>query len=273
MTDSNAGPAGTVLVVGGGIAGLTAAVEAAETGSEVYLVEKGPSLGGRVARMHRYFPKLCPPSCGLEILLKRVRTNPRLRVLTLAEVTSISGQPGDLEVKLAIAPRYVNERCTACGDCIAVCPGQRRDEFNYGVGTTRAVYLPQPLGFPVRFAIERGACPPGCSLCVGVCRPNAIELEAQPQSLTLRVGAVVLATGWQPYDARKLPELGFGLHADVVTNVMFERLAAADGPTQGRILRPSDGKAPAHVTFVQCAGSRDEKHLPYCSAVCCMDSL
>jgi quinone-modifying oxidoreductase, subunit QmoA len=273
MTDSNAGPAGTVLVVGGGIAGLTAAVEAAETGSEVYLVEKGPSLGGRVARMHRYFPKLCPPSCGLEILLKRVRTSPRLHVLTLAEVISIGGQPGDLEVKLAIAPRYVNERCTACGDCIPVCPGERRDEFNYGVGTTRAVYLPQPLGFPVRFAIDRAACPPGCELCVSMCKPNAIELGAQPQSLTLRVGAVVLATGWQPYDARKLPELGFGQHADVVTNVMFERLAAADGPTQGRILRPSDGKPPAHVTFVQCAGSRDEKHLPYCSAVCCMASL
>lgn len=273
MTESSAGPAGTVLVVGGGIAGLTTAVEAAETGCEVTLVEKGPSLGGRVARMHRYFPKLCPPSCGLEILLKRVRNNPKLRVLTLAEVTSISGQPGDLEVKLALSPRYVNEKCTACGDCTAVCPAERQDEFNYGIGKTKAIYLPQPLGFPVRFAIDRPVCPPGCDKCVAACRPQAVELGMQPQALTLRVGAVVLATGWQPYDARKLEGLGFGELPDVVTNVIFERLAAADGPTQGRILRPSDGKAPAHVTFVQCAGSRDEKHLPYCSAVCCVASL
>jgi quinone-modifying oxidoreductase subunit QmoA len=273
MTESTAGPAGTILVVGGGIAGLTVAVEAAETGSEVYLVEKGPSLGGRVARMHRYFPKLCPPSCGLEILLKRVRNNPKLRVFTLAEVTSIRGQPGDLEVKLAIAPRYVNQQCTACGDCTAVCPAERQDEFNYGLGKTKAIYLPQLLAFPMRFAIDRGACPPGCDKCVAACQPHAIELGMQPQDLTLRVGAVVLATGWQPYDARKLEGLGFGEQPDVLTNVVFERLAAADGPTQGRILRPSDGKPPAHVTFVQCAGSRDEKHLPYCSAVCCGASL
>jgi heterodisulfide reductase subunit A-like polyferredoxin len=259
--------------VGGGIAGITAAVEVAETGGEVYLVEKGPSLGGRVARMHRYFPKLCPPSCGLEILLKRVRSNPKLHVLTLAEVASISGQPGDLEVKLVIAPRFVDEKCTACGDCVAVCPAERPNDFNYGLGSTKAIYLPQPLAFPVRFAIDRGVCPPGCDRCVAACKPNAIDLGMQPQSLTLRVGSVVLATGWRPYDARKLPGLGFGEHADVVTNVVFERLAASDGPTQGRILRPSDGKAPAHVTFVQCAGSRDEKHLPYCSAVCCMASL
>ena len=273
MTEPTAGPRGTILVVGGGIAGLTAAIEAAEAGNEVFLVEKSASLGGRVARMYRYFPKLCPPACGLEITLKRLRTSPQNRVLTLAEVTSIQGAPGDLEVKIQQSPRYVNERCTACGDCVAACPVERPDDYNYGLSSTKAIHLPQTLSHPVRFVVERDACPPDCDKCVAACKPEAIELDMKPQTLTLRVGSVVMATGWQPYDAGKLPELGFGEHKDVITNVMMERLASPDGPTQGRITRPSDGKPPAHVTFVQCAGSRDEKHLPYCSAVCCLASL
>jgi quinone-modifying oxidoreductase subunit QmoA len=273
MTEQTAGPRGTILVVGGGISGLTAAIEAAEAGSEVFLVEKAATLGGRVARMYRYFPKLCPPACGLEITLKRVRTNPQIHVLTLAEVTSIRGEPGDLEIQLQIAPRYVNDRCTACGDCVAVCPAERSDDLNYGLASTKAIYLPMKQGYPMRYVIDRTACPAGCEKCVPVCAPKAIELDMKPQNLTLRVGSVVVATGWQPYDASKLAELGFGDHKDVISNVMMERLAAPDGPTQGRITRPSDGKPPAHVTFVQCAGSRDEKHLPYCSAVCCLASL
>ncbi|HEY3359265.1 MAG TPA: FAD-dependent oxidoreductase [Polyangia bacterium] len=274
MTTVGVGPAsGTIMVVGGGIAGLTAALEAAEADHDVVLVEKAESLGGRVARMHRYFPKLCPPSCGLEINLRRVRTNPRIQVLTLAELTAVTGQPGNLEATVRVAPRFVTERCTACGDCLAACPATRPDTFNYGIGTTKAVYLPHALAYPHRFAIDRAACPAGCAACAKACGYGAVDLAMAPRTLTLKVGAVVLATGWEPYDAARLDGLGYGQYPDVITNVMLERLAAPSGPTAGRITRPSDGKAPAHVTFVQCAGSRDEKHLPYCSAVCCLASL
>jgi heterodisulfide reductase subunit A-like polyferredoxin len=274
MTQHDSGQAsGTILVVGGGIAGLTAALEAAEAGHDVVLVEKTASLGGRVARMYRYFPKLCPPSCGLEINLKRLRQNPRIRVFTLAEVTGVSGQPGKLEVALAVAPRFVTERCTACGDCEAVCPASRPDVGNYGLGTTKAIYLPHGLAYPHRHVIDRAACQAGCTACATACKVGAVDLAMAPQPMTLTVGAIVVATGWEPYDARRLEGLGFGQHPDVITNVMLERLAAPGGPTQGKITRRSDGQAPAHVTFVQCAGSRDEKHLPYCSAVCCLASL
>lgn len=273
MTEQSAGPRGTILVVGGGIAGLTVAVETAEMGSEVFLIEKSATLGGRVGRMHRYFPKLCPPSCGLEILLKRLRNQPKIHVFTLSEVRRVKGKPGDLEVKIKQRPRFVNERCTACGDCVQVCPAERPDEANFGFGKTKAIYLPQLQSHPVRYVVDRDACPPDCDLCVAACKPKAIELDMESQKLTLRVGSVVMATGWQPYDATKLDDLGFGEHPDVITNVMMERLAAPGGPTQGKITRPSDGKPPSHVTFVQCAGSRDEAHLPYCSAVCCSASL
>ena len=262
-----------VLVIGGGIAGLTTAVEAAEAGCEVILAEKGPSLGGRVAQMHQYFPKLCPPACGLEINYKRLRSNPRISVLTLAEVESIAGAPGDFTVTLRLAPRHVTEACTACGACAKVCPAERRDEFNFGLSKTRAAYLPHPMAFPELYAIDRAACPPGCQACADACAYGAVKLDQTQERRTFHVAAVVAATGWKPYDATRLENLGFGKYPNVVTNVILERLAASEGPTGGRILRPSDGQPPQSVIFVQCAGSRDENHLPYCSAVCCAASL
>jgi quinone-modifying oxidoreductase subunit QmoA len=262
-----------VLVIGGGIAGLTAALELAEAGAEVLLVEKAPYLGGRVARTSLYFPKLCPPDCGLEINFKRLKNNPRIQVLTLAEVESLRGEPGHFEVTVRIKPRYVNDLCTACGECTAACPAERADEFNCGLAKTKAVYLPYTNAFPAQYVIERSACPQGCSACADACRYGAVDLAQQEERRTLHVSAVVAATGWAPYDASKLETLGYGKFPNVVTNVMLERMAAANGPTGGKILRPSDGAELRSVAFAQCAGSRDEKHLPYCSAVCCPASL
>jgi quinone-modifying oxidoreductase subunit QmoA len=262
-----------VLVIGGGIAGMTAAVELADTGANVILVEKTASLGGRVARMHQYFPKLCPPVCGLEMHYRRLRSQQAITVLTLAEVVGLAGSPGAYEVTVRMEPRYVTDACTLCGACVTPCPAERRDEFNYGMAATKAAYLPHGMAYPQLYAIDRDACRAGCSACQEACTYGAIRLDAEAEVRKFKVGAIVAAPGWKPYDASKLVHLGFGKCRNVVTNVMLERLAAADGPTAGRILRPSDGKEPRTVAFVQCAGSRDENHLPYCSAACCAASV
>ena len=263
---------GCILVIGGGISGLTAAIEAAEAGYSVYLVEKRPYLGGRVIQMNRYFPKLCPPQCGFEINMRRLRDSKRVRVFTNAEVVEVSGQPGNFDVTVKINPRYVTDACTACGECVNACPAERPDDFNYGLSTTKAIYLPHEMAFPFKYVIDREYCQEGCSACVNACKYNAIDLNEQAKTMNLKVGAIVVATGWKPYDAKKLTNL-LPDHPNVITNVQFERLASISGPTKGKILRPSDGKEVESVAFVQCAGSRDENHLPYCSAICCLASL
>jgi len=264
----------SILVIGGGISGITSAVEAAEVGYHVFLVEKNPYLGGRVSRANQYFPKLCSPSCGLEINFKRIKTNPRIKVYTLAEVESISGKEGNYDVTVRLIPRLVNDNCTACGKCADVCPVERPNDFNFGLDKTKAIYLPHSMAFPMKYIIDTGACLGAeCAKCVPACQYNAIDLGMQTQKLDIKVGSVVVATGWEPYDATKLDNLGFGKYPNVITNVMMERLAAPDGPTHGKIVRPSDGKEVNSIAFVQCAGSRDENYLPYCSAVCCLGSL
>ncbi len=264
----------SILVIGGGIAGITAAVEAAEAGYDVVIVEKEAYLGGRVAQLNKYFPKLCPPTCGLEINFQRIKNNPRIRFFTLAEVEKISGQPGNFDVAITQRARYVNDRCTACNACVAVCPVDRPDTFNFGMSATKAIYLPHQMAFPMKYVIDDSACElNACAKCVEVCEYDAIDLEMKPKSFNLKVGAVIVATGWKPYDANRIDNLGFGRYADIITNMMMERLAAPNGPTKGKIVRPSDGKPVNSVAFVQCAGQRDETHLGYCSAICCLGSL
>jgi quinone-modifying oxidoreductase subunit QmoA len=259
--------------MGGGIAGMTTAIEAAEAGCEVILVEKSPWLGGRVSRFNQYFPKLCPPTCGLEINFKRIKNNPRIRIMTLAEVEKLGGSPGDYEVTVKVSPRFVTDACTLCDKCAEACPAERADEFNMGLGTTKAAYLPHSMAYPAAYVIDRSACKDGCTACADACTYGAVDLAQQETKETFNVASVVAATGWAPYDAAKIDNLGFGKFKNVVTNVIMERLAAPNGPTGGKILRPSDDQPPKKVAFVQCAGSRDENHLPYCSAVCCSASL
>lgn len=262
------------LVVGGGVTGMTTAIETAEVNKHVILLEKEPSIGGRVAATNQYFPKLCPPTCGIEINLKRIRMNPYIRVLTLAEVEGISGNPGDYEVKVKLNPRFVNEKCTACGECEKVCEIERENGFNYGLDKTKAIYLPHLMAYPQRYVIDpQYVNDEKMKKCVEACQYDAIELDMKPQTVTIKCGAIVWATGWKPYDATKIENLGFGKYKNVVTNVIMERLAAENGPTGGKILRPSDQKEIKKIGFVQCAGSRDENHLPYCSAVCCLASM
>ncbi|MEE9462463.1 MAG: FAD-dependent oxidoreductase [Bacteroidales bacterium] len=264
----------TVLVIGGGISGMTAAVEAAETGCRVYLVEKLPYLGGQVARINEYFPKLCPPYCGLEINFKRIRNNPQIEVLTSSMVEEISGCAGDFKAGIKTGPEYVTRDCTACGECAAVCPVETDDPFNYGMTSRKAIALPHELAYPARFHLDDTACDmESCKKCVDACLYNAIKLDAEPRTHEININSIILTTGWKPYEPGNLEEFSWGKSPDVLTNVMMERLAAPNGPTGGKILKPSDQQPAEKIAFVQCAGSRDENHLPYCSAVCCSASL
>ena len=261
-----------ILVIGGGIAGITTSLEASETGRRVVLVERNPYLGGRVVQMNKYFPKLCPPICGLEMNLRRMRNNPNIEVLTLSRIEKVSGKKGDYEVTIRSTPRFVNDNCTACGVCEKVCPVERPDEFNLCLTKTKSIYLPHHIAYPMQYVIDSHSCT-RCAACLQACPYKAIDLEMETTRQIINVSSIVIATGWKPYDASRIDNLKYGAYKDIVTNMQFERMAAVNGPTNGKILRPSDNKEPERIVFVQCAGSRDENHLPYCSAVCCLASM
>jgi len=263
-----------ILVVGGGISGITAALEAAECGKRVILVEKSPTLGGRTALLYRYFPKLCHPTCGLEINLRQLKANRNVRLLTMAEVVKIEGTRGRYTASIKISPRHVNENCTACGDCAKAVSTRIPNPFNYGMGTMPAAYLPHVMAYPQRYVIDPVIIgTPEADAAKAACKVGAVDLDAREETVDITVAAVIWATGWEPYDAAKIQPYGYGLYRNVITSVEFERLADPHGPTGGKLLRPSDGKEARNIAFIQCAGSRDENHLRHCSRICCMASL
>lgn len=264
----------TIVVVGGGIAGVSAALEAAEVGHDVVLLEKGPTLGGRVTRLNRYFPKLCHPTCGLEINYQRIRKNPRLKVLTMCEPVKVSGSRGAYSITVKRHPRFVNDKCTSCGDCSKATETMVANDYNYGLDKVKAAYLPHEHAFPMRYVIapEAIAAGEGDKL-KAACKYGAIDPSEKESTFELSAGAIVWATGWQPYDPEKLDVYSYSHSPDIITNVEMERLAAHDGPTKGKILRPSNGEPAKKVALIQCAGSRDLNHLPYCSRICCLGSL
>ncbi len=262
-----------VLIIGGGISGITAAIELAEAGQEVVVIEKEPYLGGNVSGFNNYFPKMCPPACGLEINYRRIRSNSRVSYFTGAEVVDISGVEGDFSVTISLAARLINNRCTACGKCAEVCPVERKNK-PFGRPGTKAAYIPGGLAFPMKFTIDEEVCEKeSCAKCLEVCQYDAIQLEASPGEIFLQVRKIILATGWHPYDASRIENYHYSDEPDVVTNLEFEHLlASCTGPNQ-KLLRPSNGLPPERIAFIQCAGSRDQNHLPYCSSVCCSASL
>ncbi len=264
----------TILVVGGGISGMTAALEAAETGKQVVLVEKRPYVGGRVTQLYKYFPKLCFPTCGLEINQRRAKMNPNLNIITMAEVSDIKGEAGDYTATVKISPRYINENCTGCGDCGKAVEAEFDDEHNYGLGKRKGAYLPHSMAHPQRYVIDPAMIgTDDAQKAKEACKYNAVDLDMQEETIDFKAGAVIWATGWRPYDANKIQPYGYDRIANVITSVEFERLADATGPTGGKLLRPSDGKEIKSVAFIQCAGSRDKNHLLHCSRICCMASL
>lgn len=264
----------TIVVVGGGISGMTAALEAAECGKDVVLLEKNPSLGGRVAQLHKYFPKLCRPTCGQEINQRRLKINPRIKVLTMTEVETVSGEAGDYTITARQSPRFVNEKCTACGACSLAVTSQIDNPFDYNLSKTKAAYLPFDMAYPQHYVIdpsivgsEEG------ERAKAACTVGAIDLEMVEETINLKAGAIIWATGWRPFDAAKIQPYGYDRFPNVVTSVEFERMMDPKGPTAGKLVRPSDGGEAKNVAFIQCAGSRDRNYLTHCSRICCMATL
>jgi heterodisulfide reductase subunit A len=261
-----------ILIVGGGIAGITAALELGYLGYKVYLVERKPSIGGNMAKLTKVFPTLDCAQCILTPRMAEVGRNPNVNLLTYAEVQEVSGRPGNYKVKVFMKPRGVDvEKCRSCGVCAKVCPVTVPDEFNEGLAQRKAAYIEFPQAVPSAYAIDFDACNK-CRKCEQLCPAKAINIDDQGKVVELNVGAIILATGYQLYDAEKLEIYGYGTYKDVITMMELERLTSATGPTGGFVKR-ADGSDVRKMAIVLCAGSRDKNYIPYCSRICCMYSL
>ena len=261
------------LVIGGGIAGMRAALDIADAGYEVYLVEKSPTIGGRMAQLSETFPTLDCPQCIMTPLMTQVGQHPNIHLLTYSEVEDLSGYVGNFTVRIKKkSPRVNWELCKGCGDCAEACPKKVPSEFDKGLSIRKAIYRPFPQAVPNVFTIDYDSCYK-CKkpLCQRACPTNAIDFTMQDEYIDVNVGAIVVATGYELMPVTRLKEYGGGKYPDVIDALQFERLLAPSGPTEGKVIRPSDKKVPKTVAFIQCAGSRDPANgVAYCSRICCM---
>ncbi|MDP2719967.1 MAG: CoB--CoM heterodisulfide reductase iron-sulfur subunit A family protein [Dehalococcoidia bacterium] len=277
------------LVIGGGIAGIQAALDIANAGHQVILVEREPTIGGRMAQLDKTFPTLDCSACILSPKMVDVSQHPNIRLLTYSEVEKVQGFVGNFEVEIRQRARYVNHTtCTGCGICWQKCPEKVPGEFEEGTGQRTSVYIPFPQAVPSKPVIDTVSCryfkyldfidkkmegkkPPPCRICEKLCPPQAIDWEQKDEIIRETVGAIVVATGFKTFDHSVYGEYGGGRIPDVITSLQLERLMNASGPTLGEVVRPSDGTHPKTVVFLSCVGSRDEaKGRPYCSKICCM---
>ncbi|RLI70631.1 disulfide reductase [Archaeoglobales archaeon] len=264
----------SVLVIGGGVAGIEAALNLADSGVKVYLVEKTPTIGGHMATLNEVFPTNDCSICILAPKMSEAWNHENIEVITNAEIDDVSGHVGNFKIKIIKHPRYVDvSKCKGCiDDCSAVCPVEVPNQFDYTIGIRKAIYLPIPQSTPLYAAIDWENCI-GCRLCEKACEPEAIDFNQKVEKMDIKVGAIIVATGYKAFDARRKPEYGYGVYRNVITTLELERILSASGPTFGRLLRPSDSQKPKKVAFIQCVGSRDENTNKYCSRVCCMVSL
>ena len=275
MSDSANG----ILIIGGGIAGIQGALDAANAGAKVTLVERSPTVGGKMSVLDKNFPTLDCSICIESPKMSEVALNPNIELLTMAEVLSVEGSAGNFKVKIRQDARYVTDACTRCGECVNVCPNIVKNESDYGMAARKAIYTPIEQAVPGPYVIDAENClndPPNflpCGRCTDVCGPNAIDFNMKPKIIERGVVSVVVATGFDLLDPTLLTEFGYGKHPDILTSIELERLLQASGPSMGEIVRPSDGRHPEKVLFVLCAGSRDERLVKYCSRICCMYSI
>lgn len=267
-----------VLVVGGGIAGIQAALDLAEMKIEVYLIESGPSIGGRMTQLDKTFPTNDCAMCILSPKLVEAGSHPYINIITNAEVSSINGEAPNFEATIIKKPRYIKEEiCTGCGICTTKCPVKISDEYNKGLSKTKCIHIPFPQAVPAIPIIDERYCSylnrGKCGKCKDSCEMNAIDFDQKEETIKINVGSVILTIGSEEFDATLKSEYGYKTFPNVMTSIEFERILSASGPTQGHILRPSDKKEPKSIAFIQCVGSRDmQEGNEYCSAICCMQA-
>ncbi|VAW37281.1 Heterodisulfide reductase subunit A-like protein [hydrothermal vent metagenome] len=264
------------LVIGGGIAGIQAALDIADGGREVILVEREPSIGGNMARLSETFPTMDCSQCILTPKMVEAELHEKIKILTYSEVEKLEGYIGNFTVTIKKKAKYVDEStCTGCGECMEKCPFKADSEFELGLSKRKVIYTPFPQAVPNIPVIDAPNCmmlkKGKCGICAKVCGPGSIDFEQKDELVEEQVGAVVVATGYELMPNERFGEYGYGKIKDVISGMQFERLASSSGPTGGQIQRPSDGKIPEQVVFLQCIGSRDEaKGVSYCSKICCM---
>jgi heterodisulfide reductase subunit A len=265
---------GSTLVIGGGIAGIQTALDLAESGFKVYLLEREPSIGGVMTQLDKTFPTNDCAMCILAPKLVGAGRHPNISLLTYSELRELEGEEGNFTAKILRKARYVNpSKCTGCGDCAAKCPSSAIDAYNSSLNDRKAVYIRFSQAVPLVYTIDKARCI-GCGICQEVCKAEAIDYGDVDEELQIKVGSVVLAPGFEFFDPGKLTELGYGLYPNVVSSIEFERILSATGPYRGTVLRPGDGEMPKKVAFLQCVGSRDARvGNPYCSGVCCMYAI
>ena len=259
----------SALVIGGGVTGLTAAINLADRGFNVYLIEKKPFLGGIATQLSKFSLNGKDSREILNPLMERVLNHKRIKVYLNSEVVEVGGYVGNFSVKIKRNPRYINENCTECGKCVEICPINVLDEFNVNLIHRKAIYMPYPEAYPRIYAIDLNACNK-CGKCTEICDVKAINLSEKSEILNFKVGVVIIAVGLEAYKPSK--EYSFGEHPDIITQLQLERLLSTSGPTGGELLRPSNGKKPESVVFILCVGSRTNER-PYCSRVCCSSSI
>jgi heterodisulfide reductase subunit A len=265
---------GSVMVVGGGISGVQTALDLADSGFKVYLVEKRASIGGTMAQLDKTFPTNDCSMCIMAPKLVAAGRHHNIELITNTDLEEIDGVPGDFRVTLKQKTFRVDKsKCTGCGVCAEKCPVETSDEYNEGMRKRKAIFVMYPQAVPLLFCIDKKACI-GCGVCAEECRAKAVVYDKPDEALEVRVGAIILSPGFEEFDARIKKEYGYGVCRNVVTSIEFERMLSATGPYFGVVMRPSDGEIPKKVAFIQCVGSRDEKvGNPYCSSVCCMYAI
>jgi heterodisulfide reductase subunit A len=267
------------LVIGGGVAGIQAALDLADSGHKVYLVEKEPSIGGVMAQLDKTFPTMDCSICVLGPKMMDAGKHPTIELLAFSEITKVSGYIGNYTVQVNKKARYVDElNCSSCAKCAEVCPVIVPDEFQQGFSSRKAAYIPFPQAVPASYLIDMKNClgnnPVRCNKCVDVCEKNCIDLNMTDRQMEIKVGSIIVCTGMDVYDPTVLDEYGYTRFENVITTMEFERLICGGGPTEGHIVRPTDRQVPKRIGFIQCVGSRTvNRGNPYCSNVCCMNTI
>jgi heterodisulfide reductase subunit A len=266
------------LIIGGGIAGISAALDLADSNFEVYMVEESPSIGGKMSQLDKTFPTMDCSSCILTPRMVDVARHEKINLLTYSEVKNVEGYVGNFKVTVVKKPRYVlDDKCNGCGKCVEVCPIEVPNEFDEGLSPRKAIFIPFPQAVPQIYTIDMDACLE-CDKCIEACHEeglDAIDLNQKPEEIEIEVGTIIVASGYDVFDPTVIGEYGYGIYPNVLTALEMERILSASGPTHGDIIRPSDRRIPKSVAYVQCVGSRskDTRQNPYCSRVCCMYAI